>query len=45
MPKQEEFDIDESYGEEYKGHYIARQIPIAVHDEIVEKYTDRKSVV
>lgn len=38
--KQDEFDIDESYGPEYKGHYIARQIPLAVHDEIIEKYTD-----
>lgn len=38
--KQDEFDIDDRYGEEYKGHYIARQIPLAVHDEIIEKYTE-----
>lgn len=39
MPKQEEFDIDESYGQEYKGHYVARQIPWALRKEIIERYT------
>jgi hypothetical protein len=39
MPKQEEFDIDESYGQAYKGHYVARQIPWALRKEIIERYT------
>jgi hypothetical protein len=39
MPKQEQFDIDERFGKEYQGHYTAREIPWAVHKEIIEKYT------
>jgi hypothetical protein len=39
MPKQEEFDVDERYGEQYKGHYVARQLPWALRKEIIEKYT------
>lgn len=39
MPKTEEFDVDDSYGEEYRGHYVARQIPWALRKEIIEKYT------
>lgn len=39
MQKQEELDVDECYGPEYKGHYVARQIPWALRKEIIEKYT------
>jgi hypothetical protein len=39
MRKEEEFDVDESYGQEYRGHYVARQLPWAVRKEIIEKYT------
>lgn len=38
--KQQEFDIDERFGKEYQGHYVAREIPWAVHKEIIEKYTE-----
>jgi hypothetical protein len=34
-----EFDVDEQYGLEYKGHYVVKRFTWATRNRIIEKYT------